>query len=195
MVSPESKTNTLYLNGIVVGEVVVTGDHEKDMEAARQFLKDKGLYKEVTLVQAMFRQAVSFAITAAYLYKRDLLKLPRNGFSVAPFVVNSAFSIELYLKTLGQIHNKSLRGHELLILFDSLPDEACQAIEISIPACAQKRKLNGNISFRDYISELNNTFVEWRYCYEKDRTDEVRIEPIIFVMEVLHEVCRSSGKT
>ena len=156
MVSPESKTNTLYLNGIVVGEVAVTGDREKDIEAMRRFLKDKGLYKEITLVQAMFRQAVSFATTAAYLYECDLLKPPRNGFSMAPFVVNSALSIELYLKTLGQIHNKSLRGHELLTLFDSLPAEACQVVEATIPACAQKRKLNGNISFRDYISELNN---------------------------------------
>jgi len=195
MVSPESKTNTLYLNGIVVGEVVVTGDRNKDMETARQFLKDKGIYKETTLVQAMFRQAVSFATTAAYLYERDLLKPPRNGFSGAPFVVNSAFSIELYLKTLGQIHHKSLRGHELLTLFDALPDAACQAIEAVIPACAQKRKLNGNISFRDCIVELNHAFVEWRYCYEKERTDEVRIEPTIFVMEVLHEACRRSGKT
>lgn len=195
MIYPEPKKQALYLNGIAVGEVVVTGDREKDIEAARQLLKDKGIYKETTLIQAMFRQAVSFSTAAAYLYDHDLRKTPTNGFSIAPFIVNSAFSIELYLKTLGQIHNKSLKGHELLKLFDALPDAACQAIKIATPqAHTQKWKPNENRVFRDYLSELNNSFVEWRYCYEKNRIDEVRIEATIFVMEVLHEACRSSGK-
>jgi hypothetical protein len=110
-------------------------------------------------------------------------------------VVNSAFSIELYLKTLGQIHGKSLKGHKLVELYDSLPPEAQQAIEKAIPASAKKRKLEGKVDFREYVTELNNTFVEWRYCYEVGQTNEVKIEPTIFAMEVLHEACRSSGKT
>lgn len=189
MTNPVPKANTLYLNGIAVGEVTVTGDRYRDMEIARQFLKDSGLYKETTLEQAMFRQAISFASTSAYLYERDLLKAPRNGLSVAPFIVNSAFSIELYLKTLAQIHGKSLKGHELLKLFDALPLNAHQSIEVVIPECAAKRKLTRSIVFRDYISELSSAFVEWRYCYEKPSTNEVRIEPTIFVMEVLHGAC------
>jgi len=194
MTDSEPKMKTLYLNGVVVGEVVATGDRKKDMEIAAQFLKDKGLFKEITLVQAMFRQAVSFCSTSAYLYERDLSEAPRNGFSVAPFVVNSAFSIELYLKTLGQIYDTTLKGHELLRIFDSLPREAHQAIDAAISVCKQKRKFDNDINFRQYISQLNNAFVEWRYCYEVSRTDEVQIEPTIFVMEVLHEACRSTGK-
>ena len=112
---------TIYLNGIAVGELPSTGDNKKDAEVTRAFLKKKGLYKETTVVQAMYRQAVSFATTAAHLYKTDLLKAPRNGYSAVPFVVNSVFSIELYLKTLAQAHKKSLKGHELLKLFDALP--------------------------------------------------------------------------
>jgi hypothetical protein len=46
------------LNGIIVGEVPATGDLDKDLKAMRQFLKDKGLHKEVTKVQAMVRQAL-----------------------------------------------------------------------------------------------------------------------------------------
>lgn len=186
---------TIYVNGVAVGQVPATGDVEKDIEVAQQFLKDKGLYKETSLVESMFRQALSFCNTSAYIYERDLLKTPRNGLGVAPFVVNSAFSIELYLKTLGQIHGRSLRGHKLLELYDSLPAEAHQAIEKAIPISAQKRKLEGKIDIRAYISDLNNTFIEWRYCYEAGRTNVVHIEPTIFVMEALHEACRSSGKT
>jgi hypothetical protein len=183
---------TIYLNGVVVGELPSIGDSKKDTEAIRDFLKEKGLYKEVTVVQAMYNQAVSFATTAAHLHRTDLLKAPRNGFSVAPFVVNSAFSIELYLKTLAQAHGKSLKGHELLKLFDALPQNAKQAIEKVIPTCAANRRLEEQPDFRMYISALNNAFVDWRYCYEDGRTNEVRIEPVIFVMECLHEACRPS---
>lgn len=195
MSSSEPKMKTVYLNGVAVGQVPAMGSVEKDLEVAQQFLKDKGLYKETKLVEAMFRQAVSFCNTSAYIYERDLLKAPRNGLGVAPFVVNSAFSIELYLKTLGQIHGESLKGHKLVELYDSLPTEAQQAIEKAIPASAKKRMLEGKVDFREYIAELNNTFVEWRYCYEVGQTSEVKIEPTIFVMEVLHEACCSSGKT
>ena len=195
MANSEPKMKTLYVNGIAVGEVPATGDPYKDAEVAQQFLKDKGLYKETTLIQAMFRQALSFCSTAAYLYEKDFQKTPINVLSLAPFVVNSVFSIELYLKTLAQIHNRSLTGHELLKLFNSLPPEAHRAIEAAIPRCAQKWKLEIKIDFRDYIAELNNTFVEWRYLYEVGRTNAVYITPTIFVMEALHEACRSSGKT
>jgi hypothetical protein len=89
---PTSATakKTVYLNGIVVGQVKATGEHEKDMRTALQFLKENGLHQETTPVQAMFRQALSFATTAAHLHKTDFLKAPRNGFSIAPFVVNGA---------------------------------------------------------------------------------------------------------
>jgi hypothetical protein len=186
------RTNTLYLNGIVVGEVEVTGDSDRDREAALQFLKDNGLHKETTPAQAMFRQALSFATTAAHLHKTDLLRAPRNGFSVAPFVVNSAFSIELYLKTLGQIHNRALKGHELLKLFDSLPTEARQRIDVVMPDCLKEWGPAGGVDLRTCISELNNAFVEWRYCYEKYRTNEIQIDRMIFVMKVLHEACQSA---
>jgi len=36
---------------------------------------------------------------------------------VAPFVVNMAFSLELYLKTIALQHGKKLHGHELTKLF------------------------------------------------------------------------------
>ncbi len=128
MSTQKKRKKTLYVNGIIVGEVVATGDFQKDLEVFRQFLRDKGLHKEVTKVQAMFRQALSFATTAAHLYERDLLKAPRNGLSVAPFVVNSAFSIELYLKTLHELQGKTARGHSLLDLYDQLAETTRDAL-------------------------------------------------------------------
>jgi hypothetical protein len=38
----------VILNGIVVGEVEATGNIERDLQAIRAFLKEKGLHKEVS---------------------------------------------------------------------------------------------------------------------------------------------------
>ncbi len=181
---------TILLNGIAVGEVVSTGDTEKDAEAVRDFLKAKGLHKEVSLFQAIFNQALAFANTSAYLYERDLRKSPRKGFTASPFVVNAAFSIELYLKALAQKHGLTLRGHELMKLYVALPSKANAEINRVIPQCAANRALGEPPNFVGYLQNLNNAFVQWRYSYELEKTGTVHIEPTIFVMEVLHQACR-----
>lgn len=181
---------TVLLNGVIVGEAPVTGDYDRDIEAARQVLKDKGVYKPVSRFQAMHAQAAAFANTSAYLYERDLKRPPRKGTSAAPFVVNASFSIEVYLKALAQKHGLTLRGHELTKLYKALPKPALAEIDAVIPRCAANRALDEEPDLPQYLRELNDTFVKWRYCYEHDRAGQVRIEPIIFVMEVLHEACR-----
>ncbi|SDI25340.1 HEPN domain-containing protein [Pseudomonas benzenivorans] len=181
---------TVLLNGISVGEVVSTGDTERDSEAVRQFLKSKGLHKETSQFQAVFNQALAFANTSAYLYERDLRCSPRNGVSLVPFVVNAAFSIELYLKALSQKHGVALRGHELIKLYEALPSKAHIEIQTVTPRCADNRTLGEPPELLAYLKDLNNAFIEWRYSYELERTGAVHIEPTIFVMEVLHEACR-----
>ncbi|MDO8775790.1 MAG: hypothetical protein Q7K57_45230 [Burkholderiaceae bacterium] len=189
------KAKTIYFNGIVVGEVEAIGDDSVDIEVARKLLNEKGLLKPISQQDQMFRQAVSFATTSAYLYKKDLSSAPRNQFSLVPFVVNSAFGIELYLKTLGHVHGVKLTGHELLKLYDSLPPAARDAIDAMVPTCAAQRGLSLPLSIRDCISELNNAFIEWRYVYERDPSATVRVQEMIFVMQCLHEVCNAAQGT
>jgi hypothetical protein len=185
-------TKSVSINGIVVGEVESTGDIESDAVTVRQFLKDKGLHKEVSIFQGIFNQAAAFANTSALLFERDLRRSPRKGVSAVPFVVNAAFSIELYLKALAQKHGVSLRGHELIKLHAALPDKALSEVQSVIQRCAANRALGEEPDFSAYLKNLNNTFVEWRYSYELEKTGPVHIEPTIFVMEVLHEACRLS---
>ena len=180
----------ILLNGIVVGEVQSTGNTDQDAEAVRAFLKEKGLHKEVTPFQAVFNQAIAFANTSAHVCEKNLRRTPRNGFSPVPFVVNAAFSIELYLKALAQKHGKALRGHELVKLHLSLPTKAHLEINQVIPKCTANRVLGEQPNFTGYLQHLNDAFVKWRYSYELERTGTVHIEPTIFVMEVLHEACR-----
>ncbi|MCZ6753070.1 MAG: hypothetical protein O7E51_14740, partial [Acidobacteria bacterium] len=82
----------IYVNGILVGEIEITGDVEKDLKLIRDYLTAKGIQREVTMAQAMYRQALSFCRAANHVYKQDLQKAPRNVPSMVPFVVNSAFS-------------------------------------------------------------------------------------------------------
>lgn len=181
----------VYLNGKLIGAVPMSGDDKLDQERVVQLLKDKGLYRETTAIQAIYQQAISFATTSSYLYQRDLVKVPRNGLSVAPFVVNSAFAIELYIKTLGKIFNTPLHGHDLLELFDSLPVEAHSALRQHFSKARWPSEISTLEDYRKAIEQMRNAFVEWRYLHENQEANEVQIPPMIFVMEVLHETCNS----
>jgi hypothetical protein len=83
-----------------------------------------------------------------------------------PFVVNSAFSIELYLKTMHEAHGSPQRGHRLLSLYDALPAETRTMIEqaavASAPGCLPPDETTVPFVFRDFIADLDNSFVEWR---------------------------------
>ena len=179
----------VLLNGIAVGEVEASGNDEQDVLAVREFLESRGLRKEVTPFQGAYNAALAFANTAAYLYDRDLGRPPRRGQSVAPFVVNATFAIELYFKALELKHGKTLRGHELSQLHQNLPQAALSGIEQAIPSCAREHSLTGPPDFARYVRELNDVYSEWRYYYEKEQAGKVEIEPTIFIMRVLHEAC------
>lgn len=184
-----SELKKVYLNGLFVGEVPAAADDETHIELAIALLKAKGLYEPTTLVQAMFRQAVSFATTASYLYKRDLTSVPRNGMSVAPFVVNSAFAIELYLKTLGQLHNTRVKVHDLLELFDALPPSAQDALLPHFESSQFQCGITTLAEYRAALDGMRGAFVQWRYLFEEARTGFIQFPSMIFIMEVLHNTC------
>ena len=182
----------LVFNGIVVGEIEHTGDPKTDADVAMRFLKDNGLYKEISPLKTLFRQALSFNTTAVYLNSRGMTRSPWDGYLVAPFVVNSAFSIELYLKALGQAHGETMRGHDLIELLDKLPAAAHQAIDDVLPMCIAERGPAGAVDFRTCVGELKNAFVDWRYLHEKTHTDVIHIDRVIFAMKVVDEACRKT---
>jgi len=196
MAKPPQQTKTLYVNRIAVGNIAATGDHEADLQAVRQFLRGKGLHREVTTVQAMFRQALSFATTAAHLYRTDLLKAPRNGLTVVPFVVNSAFAVELYLKTLHEVQGTNPgKEHHLLRLYDALTTATRHMVVKH--ALAEGKHYGAEMTtadqFREYVAELDGAFVDWRYCYEDGTASKISIQPTIVVMKATDAACRELG--
>lgn len=91
----------------------------------------------------------------------------RLCFSVVnvPAVVNAAFSIELYLKS---ILKSKEREHRLEILFNKLNIETQEQIKKAINAELSK---NNIYNFDECLSHISNVFVEWRYIYEDYHTD------------------------
>jgi hypothetical protein len=178
----------IILNGIIVGSYDATDDNEKDMEAVREFLKEKGLHKEVTTNDAMYGQANAFAEVANGLYKRDLIYSPFKGSSVPPFVVNASFSIELYLKTIHDAYGNKIRGHHLSIIYKKLPEKGKEYFLNAANDIRHLYKLKEGSDIDTCIESLNEAFEQWRYLYEYDRID-TEIQSIRYTMHVAHEAC------
>ena len=188
---PPNDNYEVVLNGVVVGSVKATGSLEVDKHTIMEFLKEKGLYKKVTEVKAMCRQAVSFSTTAAYLHEKGLMRSPFDLPLIAPFVVNSAFSIELYLKTLLKIFGNFTKGHDPLALYRALPKTATDAIAPFIDRSHNKWIPGEKTDFESCIIDVSNAFVDWRYLYEKQQSSSIRIPRMIFILNMLHDTCGS----
>lgn len=178
----------VILNGIVVGEVEATGNIERDLQAIRALLKEKGLHKEVSENDAMYGQANSFAETANNIYGKDLKHSPYKGSSSAPFVVNATFSIEIYLKTIHHAYGHKVRGHNLENIFKSLPKEAKKIVTDSAIDVRPRYILETGVNIESSLQSLSKSFEQWRYLYEHNKLT-IEIQSIRYAMHVLHEAC------
>jgi hypothetical protein len=187
-------TKKLFANGNFVCEYESTGDDHQDIVICRQLLREHGIDAKTTKEQAIFRQAVSFATTASYLYDRDLTSVPANGMTAVPFTVNAVFALELYIKTLGKLHSQSLHGHDLVALFDRLPEAALDDLrdEVASAAVMSQRKCGiSNLGeLRAALVGMRNAFKEWRYMHEKDPSGSIQFRALIFSMEAFHTTCQ-----
>ncbi len=180
---------TIYLEGREIGTYEATGDLEVDAQNIQEILKEKGLHKEASTTEHMHGQANSFAHTANKLYNQDLKSFPRNGSAIAPFITNATFSIELYLKTiLLASDDTTMRTHDLLKLYQSIPSEAQQVILKSAGDVKPLYKLEIDTDLSSSLRSLRDAFEKWRYVHENNgaTTD---IQSIRYVMHVLHEAC------
>ena len=185
-------------NGRYICDIESTGDETKDIAIINQVAEAHGLnVPRVSPAEAIFRQAHKFATTAEMLFAKIDAR-PPDGMAVAPFVVNMAFSLELYLKALALQHGKKLHGHELKKLFKKLPASAQYEIERQIAAFSSASGWAGNVKtvsdLVNIIANLNSAFVDWRYSYEMPhRPLKIDFQPTIFLAQVLHSAC-AAGK-
>jgi hypothetical protein len=181
---------SLKLNGVIVGDYMGSDDPDEDIEAARDVLRAKGIYEPPSVISAMLGQANAFAYTANRIYTDDIMKRSTGrpiGF--APFVVNAAFSVELYLKTLHTVAGASVRGHPLLPLFDALADTRRTELEAECVRLASEHGERPQVQFRDLLAVLNTAFEKWRYVYELPRSGAIHLQQTILIMHTCRDVC------
>jgi len=181
---------TLFVNGGLLGEYEAGEDIEEQIAAARRLMESSGPRPKVSRFHAGRNMAAAFANTAAFLYERDLKTMPPSrAFSIVPFVVNSAFAIELFLKALHEKYGSAKRGHKLLTLYDQLPTKAVAQIRSASAQIAASTHPPIYYDPRQVLTALNTAFEDWRYLYEKDRLGLIHMEPTINVLKVLHRAC------
>ena len=134
-------------------------------------------------------QAYTFGRLALDLYQAHLTIWPTNDAEATqfarfgiPFVVNGAFAIELYFKTLYMIHSGSLpRGHNLSKLFDGLPIGTRTAVNNA----ASDKSSTSEVSWIGYVKEVSEAFVQIRYLFEQKQNMKLPIPEIVYLLEVL----------
>jgi hypothetical protein len=186
---------TLKVNGVVVGEVESTGDPDADTAIMRQFLEAKGIVREVPLAKSIFMQALSFCRAASVLQEHDLTRDATTLPMVAPFVVTATFAAELYLKVLHEVCGHSARGHNLLDLFDGLPESTRNRIAQLAARYASAFGVPevSSVTVRATVESLATAFVEWRYWYESGDAPLVKVQPLVLTLKALDEACREAG--
>jgi hypothetical protein len=181
----------LHHNGVYICDFDASGDAMRDIEVVNRLLAERGLDQKVTLEWSMFNQANSFSIVSADIYEKHLMKPPPNGAAMSPFVVNTAFAIELFLKTLAMQHGKKLHGHEIKKLFKKLPGAAKDQIDRQLGKISSTSQWAGEIktmrNLQDVLDEIDTAFVDWRYLHENtSKALKITFTPTIFLAEILH---------
>ncbi|WP_157484935.1 hypothetical protein [Gilvimarinus polysaccharolyticus] len=184
---PPKGMRTVYSDNVPVGYITDSNDSKKMALLAQELLKEKGLWNEISKAKRIFDQAQSFANTSAYLYEHDLKKRPRNPQSICPFVVNSAFAAEMYLKCLQEINAEITDTHILTSIFKTIPNKIKDKINKKTKELECQYEVKAGTLFKDHLKNINHAFVQWRYVYENN-ADAVNIPQVILVLHVLYEV-------
>ena len=185
-IKPPEGMKTVMRDNKPVGYVKDVEDQEEAARLAQELLKSKGLWRDIPKIEMIYSQAQSFANASAHIYEKDLKSLPRSPQGITPFVVNAAFSAEMYLKCLQEIHGEVTESHVLTGLFKSLPNKVKDRINKTCKSFESQYEVEKGVLFKEHLKSINHAFVNWRYIYEKS-TEYVNIQQTIFVLQVLHE--------
>ncbi|WP_267111447.1 hypothetical protein [Xanthomonas sacchari] len=181
----------VMVNGRLVGSFEATGDDEKDLELAKAKVKELGLQQPPLPRWMQIRQqAMDFRDACGLIMNYDLARRPpdRRPLSI-PYVVTTAFCLELYLKALSLRHGNEQRGHDLLKLYDHLPKAARSAIASKIPDAQRDARYTHHVDVRALIAVIRDNFAQWRYAHEHEELRTARMDELYLLRSLLHRAC------
>ncbi len=135
----------------------------------------------------MYDQANAFSDCANKCFEKEEDTLKIVEYSKVG-IVNSAFACELYLKALLKYYKVTIKKeHKLKDLFDKLPEDNQRNINNKV--LKLYGRLNDIWGF-SLLEQVSNAFIDWRYCYEKDR---LRCETgfLLAFRDSLREECKT----
>jgi len=111
-------------------------------------------------------------LSASKRLKEDIKKI--DAINCQPDIVGNllgstilkAFSVELLIKGLSKQHGSSLRGHRIKKLFNSLPPEVQENVNLKYQLLIKRYK--NPISLEELLEKSNDAFTNWRYLYESN---------------------------
>ena len=117
--------------------------------------------------QEMFRDACAFCECADLALKAEQHPTADISWYDLPAIVQSAFACEVFLKAILKHQDvKSPKLHKLRDLYEALPMELKEWIKNEVSG--GYRDMWTNSWGQDYLDNISNAFVEWRYSYEHD---------------------------
>lgn len=182
----------IIVNGDYIGEIPDLFDDCRNAEAARAYLASVGrALPEISQEQSMLRQARSFLRAANEIHARDMRGDDKNELGFVPCIVNQSFAIEIYLKTLAFVHDRTeLRGHRLFDqLWLNLSVAAKELVEAECGRINERGKLERPVVVSTALQQMNAAFVDWRYAFEEGAIAGFPLQDASVVGAALDTVC------
>lgn len=115
--------------------------------------------------QEMFRHACTFCECADMAESKHHHDTADIGWYTSPAVIKSAFACEVFMKAILNFRDiKPPRSHKLRDLYEVLPEKEREWIKLAVTRGASFMWTDC-FGF-DYLDEISDAFVEWRYSYE-----------------------------
>ncbi|MEN0679083.1 hypothetical protein [Plesiomonas shigelloides] len=183
-------TKQVIFQGKVIGTIPDCESFEESAALVDELITKKGLHNDLSKEKAIFNQAVSFGKVVMNIYHSGLSSKPWDLLIIPPFVVNSAFCVEMYLKCLLEMNGEMKSVHSLILLFDRLPQKVKLLINEKMAEMVSEFPFGSNGDFRQRLSVISNAFVNWRYIYESE-SGTINVQDVILIMRVLDCIARS----
>jgi hypothetical protein len=130
----------------------------------------------------MFIQATAFHEGALRCLAPRVTSSGFAQIAVAPGVTCLAFAAELYLKVLHTISGPTPHGHRLQDLFEQLSQPLRKSIEARYERLTERTATH----FAKDLQAISNTFVLWRYVFERDES-HLYVEHLQYFAKALFE--------
>jgi len=142
--------------------------------------------------QEMFRVACTFCECADMAQDKFQHDTADIGFYNTPSIVNSAFACEVFMKAILKFKQiEAPKAHKLKTLYNRLPNKIKTRIKQEV-SCGYLDMWQ-NCFGVEYIDQISNAFVEWRYIYEHDfskgGTVQINIGFLNRFRDTLREIC------